>query len=115
MSPVTEPLVPEEVWRSPERAVSSKMAPLTGSSQAQQHSHPEDPEGNKDGKCPQWLEEQERAAADGFVCHLEKLDCRFHSPSECEDQDEENRLLRERPEQTAAEQRGLRGAGNASV
>lgn len=76
----------------------SKMVTPTSSSQAQQHSHPEDPEEDEGGKCPQWLEQQGRTAADGLICDLEKLDCRFHSLSEGENQDEENCLWRKKSE-----------------
>lgn len=67
---------------------------LTCSSQAQKHSHPEDPEENEDGKCPQWLEQQERRAPDGFICDLEKFNCQFFSLSEDKNQDEQNCLVR---------------------
>jgi hypothetical protein len=67
---------------------------LTCSSQAQQHSNPEDPEKHEDGKCPHWLEQQERSGADGFVGDLEKLNCQFYSLSEDKNQDEQNYLVR---------------------
>lgn len=62
----------------------------TGSSQTQQHSHPEDPEENEDGKRPQWLQQQERTAADGFICDSEQLNRQLHSLSEGENQGQEN-------------------------
>lgn len=67
---------------------------LTCGSQAQQHSHPEDPEENEDGKCPQWLEQQERRVADGLIYDLEKLNCQFYSLSEDKNQAEQNCLVR---------------------
>lgn len=61
----------------------------TSSAQAQQHSHPEDPEENEDGTRPQWLEQQERTAADGFVCDVEKLNCQFYPLPEGKNQGQE--------------------------
>ena len=55
---------------------------LTCSPQAQEHSHPEDPEENEDGKRPQRLEQQEGRAADGFIGDLEKFNCQFDPLSE---------------------------------
>lgn len=67
---------------------------LTCSSQAQQHSHPEDPEENEDGKSPQWLEEQEWRVADGFIYDLEKFNCQCYSLSEDKNQAEQNCLVK---------------------
>lgn len=92
------PLVAQEILHSQGRADSSIMVTPTSSPQAQQHSHPEDPEEDEGGKRPQGLEQQGRTAADGLICDAEKLDCRFHSLSEGENQDEENRLWRKRSE-----------------
>lgn len=61
----------------------------SSSAQAQQHSHPEDPEENEDGTRPQWLEQQERTAADGFVCDVEKLNCQFYPLPEGKNQGQE--------------------------
>ena len=67
---------------------------LTCSSQAQEYGHPGDPEENEDGKRPQWLEQQERRVADGFICDSEKFNCQFYSLSEDKNQDEQNCLVR---------------------
>lgn len=92
------PLVAQEVICSQESADSPKVVTLTSSPQAQQHSHPEDPEENEDGTCPQWLEQQERTAADGFVCHVEKLNCQFYPLPEGKNQGQEKDLVRKRSE-----------------
>ena len=69
-------------------------AVLTCRPQAQEHRHPEDPEDNEDGQCPQRLEQQQRGGADGFICDLEKFNCQFDSLSEDKNQDEQNYLGR---------------------
>lgn len=93
--PYQMPLVAQEIWCSQESADHAKMVTLTCGSQTQQHSHPEDPEENEDGKCPQWLQQQERTSADCFICDSEKLNRQFHSLSEGENQGQENDLVRE--------------------
>lgn len=74
----------------------SKVKPtaLTCSPQAQEHGHPEDPEEDEDCTCPQWLEQQERRAANGFICDPEKFNCQILFLSQDKNQDKQNCLVR---------------------